>query len=102
MQIQLQQVIPTFIEEEKIAHSQVWDNVVVFNTEEKIQIVAPSGSGKTSLIHFLYGLRKDFNGVISYDNNSIKNFDAEAFAIYRQQHISIVFQDLRLFTEQTV
>jgi ABC-type lipoprotein export system ATPase subunit len=102
MQIQLQQVIPTFIEEEKIANSQVWNSVVVFNTGEKIQIVAPSGSGKTSLIHFLYGMRKDFTGRILYDNNLINNFDAEQFAGYRQKNISIVFQDLRLFPEQTV
>ncbi|NOT94020.1 ATP-binding cassette domain-containing protein [Ferruginibacter sp.] len=102
MQIQLQQVLPTFIEEEKIAQSKIWNNNVVFNTGEKIQIVAASGSGKTSLIHFLYGLRKDYNGSILYDNNSISHFDAEKFATYRQQNISIVFQDLRLFAEQTV
>lgn len=102
MQIQLQKVVPTFIEEEKINQSQIWNNTVVFNTGEKVEIVAPSGSGKTSLIHFLYGLRKDFNGNILYDNNSISNFDAEKFATYRQQNISIVFQDLRLFAEQTV
>ncbi|MEJ7589567.1 MAG: ATP-binding cassette domain-containing protein, partial [Ferruginibacter sp.] len=64
--------------------------------------IAPSGSGKTSLIHYLYGLRNDYGGQISYDANDIKNFDAEKFAKWRQQHISIVFQDLRLFTEQTV
>ncbi|WP_462251023.1 ATP-binding cassette domain-containing protein [Ferruginibacter sp.] len=102
MQIQLQKVVPTFIEEEKINQSQIWNNTLLFNTGEKIEIVAPSGSGKTSLIHFLYGLRKDFNGSILYDNNSIANFDAEKFATYRQQNISIVFQDLRLFAEQTV
>ncbi|MEY2916715.1 MAG: hypothetical protein RIS73_429 [Bacteroidota bacterium] len=102
MQIQLQQIVPTFIEEEKISGSQIWNNNVVFNNGEKIQIVAPSGSGKTSLIHFLYGLRKDYNGSILYDNSSIVNFNAEKFATYRQQNISIVFQDLRLFSEQTV
>jgi ABC-type lipoprotein export system ATPase subunit len=102
MQIQLQQLVPTFIEEEKISNSQIWNSSLVFNTGEKIQIVAPSGSGKTSLIHFLYGLRKDYNGSILYDGNAIKNFDAEKFALYRQQNISIVFQDLRLFPEQTV
>jgi ABC-type lipoprotein export system ATPase subunit len=102
MQIQLQKVVPTFIEEEKVNQSQIWNNTVVFTTGEKIEIVAPSGSGKTSLIHFLYGLRKDFNGAILYDNNSINSFDAEKFAAYRQQNISIVFQDLRLFAEQTV
>ena len=102
MQIQLQNLVPTFIEEEKISNSQIWNSTVVFNSGEKIHIVAPSGSGKTSLIHFLYGLRKDFTGSILYDNNSISNFDAEKFATYRQQNISIVFQDLRLFPEQTV
>jgi len=102
MQIQLQQLVPTFIEEEKIAQSQLWNNQVVFNAGEKIQIVAPSGSGKTSFIHFLYGLRKDFNGSILYDNKAINNFNAEDFSVYRQRYISIVFQDLRLFPEQTV
>lgn len=102
MQIQLQKVVPTFIEEEKVSRSQIWNSSVIFNEGEKIEIVAPSGSGKTSLIHFLYGLRKDYNGTIAYDDKSIAAFDAENFAIYRQQHISIVFQDLRLFAEQTV
>ncbi len=102
MQIQLQQLVPTFIEAEKISNSEIWNSNVVFNAGEKIQIVAPSGSGKTSLIHFLYGLRKDFNGKILYNSTSISNFDAEKFAAYRQQNISIVFQDLRLFAEHTV
>ena len=102
MQIKLQQIIPTFIETEKISGSQIWNSDVVFNSGQKIEIVAPSGSGKTSLIHFLYGLRKDYNGSILYDNHSISSFDAEKFATYRQQNISIVFQDLRLFAEQTV
>ncbi len=102
MQIQLQQVIPTFIEKEKITHSQIWNNAVVFNAGENIQIVAPSGSGKTSLIHFLYGLRKDYKGTILYDAKSLTHFSAEDFALHRQQFISIVFQDLRLFPAQTV
>ncbi len=102
MQITLQKVVPTFIEKEKVTSSQIWNNEVVFNAGEKIQIIAPSGSGKTSLIHFLYGLRKDYEGVITYDKKSISNFTAEDFALHRQQFISIVFQDLRLFPEHTV
>jgi len=102
MQISLQQVAPTFIEQEKIASSQVWNKSIVFQPAEKIQIIAPSGSGKTSLIHFLYGMRKDYSGDIAYDEKNIRGFDAEDLATYRQANISIVFQDLRLFTEQTV
>lgn len=102
MQIKLLQVVPTFIEEEKISRSQIWNSAVTFNAGEKIQIVAPSGSGKTSLIHFLYGLRTEYDGTIVYDSKSISNFSAEDFAVHRQQFISIVFQDLRLFPEHTV
>ncbi len=102
MQIILQNVLPAFFEVNKVDNSQVWNKAILFNKGENIHIIAPSGSGKTSLIHFLYGLRNDYNGKISYDSNDIKNFDAEKFSIWRKQHISIVFQDLRLFTEQTV
>ena len=102
MQIVLEKVLPEFIEEIKVTDSQVWNKNLLFHKGENIHIIAPSGSGKTSLIHFLYGLRNDYKGRISYDSNDIKNFDAEKFSLWRQQHISIVFQDLRLFSEQTV
>ena len=102
MQISLQQVVPVFFEAGKADGSQLWNQNISFNKGENIHIIAPSGSGKTSFIHFLYGLRKDYSGNILYDNNNIKNFDAEKFSTWRQQYISIIFQDLRLFTEQTV
>ena len=102
MQISLQQVVPVFFEAGKADGSQLWNQNISFNKGENIHIVAPSGSGKTSFIHFLYGLRKDYSGNILYDNNDIKNFDAEKFSSWRQQYTSIIFQDLRLFTEQTV
>ncbi|MBC7889632.1 MAG: ATP-binding cassette domain-containing protein [Ferruginibacter sp.] len=102
MQIALQKVLPVFFEENKNDGSQVWNKIVSFSKGQNIHIIAPSGSGKTTLIHFLYGLRNDYSGHILYDANDIKHFDAEKFSIWRKQHISIVFQDLRLFPEQTI
>ncbi len=102
MQITLQKIFPVFFDKASSSASQVWKQDIVFKQGEHVQLVAPSGSGKTSLIHFLYGLRKDYEGSILYDGNNIKDFDAEKFSIWRQQHISIVFQDMRLFTTQTV
>lgn len=102
MQISLQQVVPVFLEEGETAGSQLWNQTLSFIKGENIHIIAPSGSGKTSFIHFLYGLRNDYIGKIFYDDNDIKNFEAEKFSTWRQQYISIIFQDLRLFTEQTV
>jgi len=102
MQICLQKIVPSFFSKQDYTDSEVWDKSVIFNKGENVHIVAPSGSGKTSLIHFLYGLRKDYTGDILYGNENIKAFDAEKFSLWRKQHISIVFQDMRLFTDQTV
>jgi putative ABC transport system ATP-binding protein len=102
MHIKLQEIVPGYFDTEQITGSEIWGKNIVFNKGEHVHIVAPSGSGKTSLIHFLYGLRKDYNGTISYQDENIKNFTLEQFSALRQKNLSIVFQDLRLFTEQTV
>ena len=102
MQILLQKVCPGFIEEEKISRSQVWNTDLLFHKGEKIQVIAPSGSGKTSLIHFLYSMRRDYNGNILFNDKNIAGFDSEELALSRRQFTSIVFQDLRLFPEKTV
>lgn len=102
MQIKLQQVFPNFLEENKISQSGIWKKEIVFNPQEQVEIIAPSGSGKTSLVHFLYGLRNDYSGQILYDEKAINQFNAEDFSTYRQTYLSVVFQDLRLFGDQTV
>lgn len=102
MQITLQQVVPVYIEEEKVSGSGIWKKDVTLDPAVKVQVVAPSGSGKTSLVHFLYGMRKDYSGSILFNGTDIRSFDVEKHAEFRRQYISIVFQDLRLFTEQTV
>lgn len=102
MQITLQQVVPGYLEEEKVHGSGIWNQAVSFLPGEKTQVVAPSGSGKTSLIHFLYGMRKDYSGNIQFNGENIRTFDAERLSQFRQRQISIVFQDLRLFAGQTV
>ncbi|MES2848419.1 MAG: ATP-binding cassette domain-containing protein [Bacteroidota bacterium] len=102
MQISLQKIVPSFFSQPTIAGSQIWLQDIVFAKGLHTHIIAPSGTGKTSLIHFLYGLRNDYKGNILYNNEDAIKFDAEKKALWRQQHISIVFQDLRLFTDQTV
>ena len=101
MTITLQDVLPSYFEESRRQQSEVWGKQLVFNKGEYIKIVAPSGSGKSSLTHFLYGMRNEYNGNLLYDKADLKSFSVEDFARYRKDHISIVFQDLRLFTEHS-
>jgi putative ABC transport system ATP-binding protein len=102
MVIALKNIVPQFLEKEKIDRSAIWQHEHFFAKGEKIQIVAPSGSGKTSLVHFLYGLRNDYNGALLFDNRIVKEFSATQLATVRAQNMSIVFQDLRLFKEYSV
>ncbi|HSV09563.1 MAG TPA: ATP-binding cassette domain-containing protein [Hanamia sp.] len=102
MQIQLRKVTPDYIEKEKRNASQIWEQDVSINKGEHLHIVAPSGSGKTSLMHFIYGLRKDYSGAVYYGNTDIKKLSVEDFSSFRKNKMSIIFQDLRLFEDQTV
>ena len=86
MQITLQNILPVFFKNKNVTGSQVWNKTIVFNKGEHVHIVAPSGSGKTSLIHFLYGLRKDYTGQIVFNNDNLP-----AFVFYmNDQHIYLI------------
>ena len=102
MEISLNNIVPTFLEKEKTDNSNVWKKTVSFNEGKKTEIIAPSGSGKTSLIHFLYGMRKDYSGELLFDTKNIKSFTAPELADVRAMQLSIVFQDLRLFRDFSV
>lgn len=101
MQITIQQLAPTFLEKEKIQRSEIWNKDISFNKGEKIQLVAPSGSGKTSFVHFLYGMRKDYTGAVLINGQAIATMNPEQTASMRSGQMSIVFQDLRLFIDHS-
>ncbi len=101
MQIKLQEILPDYIDNTNSNGSEVWGKNLTINKGEHLHLVAPSGTGKTSLIHFIYGLRKDYSGNITYDNTNIKKLSVESFSSFRQNKVSIIFQDLRLFEDMT-
>lgn len=102
MQLQIQQLLPVYFPENRKDSSDIWGKDLVFKKGEYIKIVAPSGKGKTSFMHFVYGLRKDYSGTIAFDDADISEYSQEDFAGSRKNKLSMVFQDLRLFPEQTV
>ncbi len=102
MVISLKNVEPDFLEKEKTENSAIWKKAITFTKGKNIQIVAPSGSGKTSLVHFLYGLRKDYGGSILFDTKEIKKLNSVDVADLRANEMSIIFQDLRLFKNFSV
>ncbi len=102
MYLQLQNLLPLYFDESRKQTSEIWGKNFRFEKGEFIKIVAPSGSGKTSLMHFMYGIRHDYSGNIFYDDQITKKLFAEDLAKYRKEKISTVFQDLKLCPEQNV
>ncbi len=102
MQLSLQGVIPVPLREKVTAgKSGMWNTSVSFNKGEYVFIQAPSGTGKTTLIHTLYGLRTDYEGEVKWNNKVLKTTDTETLAGMRATGISVIFQDMRLFPELT-
>lgn len=98
----LKQVVPHPLEGH-INNSQIWNQTLDFDAQKRYFVLAPSGTGKTTLQHLLYGLRTDYHGDISIQtvNKNVKQLSLAEWAELRREQISIVFQDLRLFPQLT-
>jgi len=100
MQLSLQGVIPIPLREKVTAkNSGMWNTSVSLNKGECVFIQAPSGTGKTTLVHILYGLRTDYEGNVKWNDHTLKTTDKETLATLRANNISVIFQDMRLFPE---
>ncbi len=102
MEISLQSLIPIPLKDRKLHElSGIWKNHCLFHQAEWIKIQAPSGTGKTSFQHILYGIRHDYEGAVMYNHQNLKDFDEDALAKLRQEQLSVIFQDLKLFGNLT-
>ena len=81
--------------------SDIWQKQCAFIPQKKYRIVAPSGKGKSTFIHYIYGLRKDYEGDVRLNSETAKTIKPDAWAMLRQSQLSIVYQDLRLFLHLT-
>ncbi len=98
----IKNILPKYFEESRKADSDIWGKDLTFTNGDLVKIVAPSGTGKTSLVHFLYRMREDYSGTISYNNKDLRQHTREDIAQLREDQVSIVLQDMRLFGEQSI
>lgn len=102
MEIQLAQLLPVPLKDKLLQRSSdIWNRQLTFRAGTMVKVKAPSGTGKTTLVHYLYNIRHDYTGQVMLDGQPWSSFNADRIAAIRQQQISIVFQDLRLFEQLT-
>ncbi|NDV94740.1 ATP-binding cassette domain-containing protein [Dysgonomonas sp. 521] len=99
--IHLKNILPDVFSGTENISSQVWQNDITFKKGETYLIKAESGLGKSSLCSYIYGYRADFSGDILFDEIGVKGIKNKEWDNIRTKHLSLLFQELRLFPELT-
>ena len=99
--ITLSNVVPEIFASRNDLISDIWHRDISFEQGKSYLVRAESGTGKSSLCSYIYGQRGDYRGIIRFDNEDISRFNTSRWSHIRQQEISILFQELRLFGELT-
>lgn len=95
----LKQTLPEVFAGGKSIESDIWHKEVCFERESMSLVHAASGTGKSSLLSYLFGYRRDYQGMIFFDETNIHQLSNTDWVKVRRSEISIMFQELRLFDE---
>lgn len=99
--IHLQQTLPQVFATRDAIASCVWHQNITFKKGKRYLIEAASGTGKSSLCSYIYGYRHDYQGIINFDERSIRSLSVNEWVEVRKHSLSILFQELRIFPELT-
>jgi ABC-type lipoprotein export system ATPase subunit len=102
MDIKIEGIVPVPLKDKLGTRpSGIWNRSITFKAREWIKIVAPSGTGKTTLMNILYKVRQDYEGEVLWNGKDLRSIAGDELAFLRQQKVSVIFQDLRLFENLT-
>lgn len=99
--IEMQQTLPEVFAGKDAVISDVWHRQIAFQKGKIYLLEAASGTGKSSLCSFIYGYRKDYQGIIAFDGQNIRNLSVREWVNIRKRSLGMLFQELRLFSELT-
>ena len=74
---------------------------LILNLGKNYIITSPSGTGKSTLIHLIYGLVRDYKGTYTLNKRDTKTLSIEEWSLLRKTFLSIVFQGFRLIIDST-
>jgi putative ABC transport system ATP-binding protein len=102
MEIKIQNACPYPMRDSSFSEESLWRHSAEIQSPQRYLIKAPSGTGKTSLIHFMYGFRSDYEGNITVNNKESKHISLSEWASLRQRKFTVILQDMRLLPTLTL
>lgn len=99
--IHFKYVIPQVFASREQQDSEIWQQDVVFEKGRLYLVEADSGKGKSTFCSYIQGYRNDFSGQLLFDDVDVKSLKVNDWVNIREHHISLLFQELRLFPELT-
>ena len=99
--IQLVNTLPNVFQNRMDIESDIWQKDITFEKGKTYLLEANSGTGKSSLCSYIYGYRRDYQGQILFDGEDISQYTIAQWTNVRKKHISLLWQELRLFPELT-
>ena len=74
---------------------------LIINDNTSVSITGESGAGKSTLAMTIAGLELISKGKILFKNKPIHNLNENDLALYRSQHVGIIFQSFNLLPSMT-
>lgn len=99
--ISLKNTLPNVFLSRVDVQSEVWRQDILFERGRIYLVQASSGTGKSSMCSFITGQRTDYQGDILFDDRNIRQMSDKEWVEVRRRHLSLLFQELRLFPELT-
>ena len=99
--IELKNTLPQVFASRDSIESDVWHKEIALQKGKLYLLEANSGTGKSSFCSYIFGYRKDYQGIICFDGKNINNLTTSQWVDVRKNHISMLWQELRLFPELT-
>lgn len=98
--IQLHSVIPQVFAQRTEWESDIWNVDATFEKGHLYLVEAESGCGKSTFCSYILGYRHDHSGTV-FDHDDTVKYSVKQWVEMRKNHISHLFQELRLFPELT-
>ncbi len=99
--IQFQNVVPHVFQSRDNSDSEIWGKDVTFQKGHLYLLESASGRGKSTFCSYLLGYRNDYSGQVLFDGHDTRSFRTSQWTDVRKSHVSLLFQELRLFPELT-